>query len=153
MIDVARAAARRLGLQVEFLHGDLRSCRRVAGTLGAIYFTFDVYSFVPGRPARIGMLREMRRWLRPDGIILVSARRFERAYDTLILTLQRAVRGARGAWGESHTRWISSDGGLHRSFVQVFTRRAIRREAEEAGLQVEEWRASHCLLRARPVQE
>jgi len=150
-VQAARAEAERRGVATEFLLDDLRTCRQPDGSLAAIFFTYDVYSFVPGRIIRIALLRKMSRWLRPDGVVFLSARRFARAYDPMILTLQRAVGPGRrrGGWGESHTRWLAPDATMHRSFVQVFTHRAIRREVEEAGFLLGEWRGNHCLLAPR----
>ena len=104
----------------------------------AILFTPDVYSFVPGERARTALLRKMRGWLRPGGVVFLSPRWVTRGYERWILTLSWIRRGVgrdRG-WGASHTRYIGTDGELRRSFIHLFTFGRIRREAERAGFTV-----------------
>jgi SAM-dependent methyltransferase len=148
MIEMAKREAGRRDLAVEFRLADLLSYEQPVGSLGGVYFTYDVYSFVANRADRIALLRRMARWLGPGGSVFLSARRAGRLYDVVILTLQRLVRAGRreARWGQSHTRWIAPDGSLHRSFVQFFTTSAVRREAEAAGLRMGDWRGNHCLL-------
>jgi SAM-dependent methyltransferase len=138
MTERARRAAEGEGLPVEFETGDLRNHRETGGSLDAILFTPDVYSFVPGERARTALLREMRGWLRPGGVVFLSPRWVTRGYERWILTLswiRRGVGRGRG-WGASHTRYIGTDGELRRSFIQLFTFGQIRREAERAGFTV-----------------
>ncbi len=151
MVEIAKREAARRGLAASFLTADLRAHDEPPASLAAVYFTYDVYSFLPRRSERVRLLERMGGWLAPGGIVFLSARRFERLYDPLILTLQWISRlddddGRLARWGQSHTRWIGHDGTLHRSFVQVFTNAALRREVEEAEFVMGEWRGNHCLL-------
>lgn len=138
MTERARRAAQEESLRVEFETGDLREHREASGSLDAILFTPDVYSFVPGEDARTTLLRKMRGWLRPGGVVFLSPRWVTRGYERWILTLswiRRGVGRGRG-WGASHTRYIGTDGELRRSFIQLFTVGQIRQEAERAGFTV-----------------
>jgi hypothetical protein len=148
MVEVAQREAARQGSPASFRLADLRAHEEASSSLSAVYFTYVAYSFIPERSERVGMLRRMAGWLAPGGVVFLAARRFERLYDPLILTLQLGVRlGRVGArWGQSHTRWIAPDGSLHRSFIQVFAKRAIEREAREAGFVMEPWRGGHSVL-------
>ena len=152
MVEVAAREAARRGSQVTFHHTDLRSHQETPGSLGAVLFTYDVYSFLPERSGRIAILRRMARWLAPDGVLLLSARRLRSVYGRLILTLQWLRHRSRhgGSWGDSHTRWIAVDGSLHRSFIHYFTGRALSRELRQAGLAVGPWDGGHCLVRRLP---
>jgi SAM-dependent methyltransferase len=153
MVELARKEAERLGLPVSFTVADLRAHEEPRGSLAAVFFTYDVYSFLPGAVDRIAVLARMAEWLAPDGVVFVSARRSGRSYEHFILTLQRLARAGAGAgdatWGSSHTRWIGTDGEIHRSFVQVFTTGGLRREIEATGFRMGPWRGSHCLLEKR----
>jgi hypothetical protein len=51
--------------------------------------------------------------------------------------------------GHSHTRWLSPDGVLQRSFVQVHGEASLAREVRRAGFQVGTWEAGHAFLRRR----
>lgn len=148
MVEIAERKARERSLPVRFSRADLRRHEEPPGSYAGIYFTYDVYTFLPRASERIELLRRMVQWLEPGGVVFVSARRCQRAYEHFILTLQRLARlGERSAcWGQSHSRWIAPDGVLRRSFVQVFTTQTIRREAAEAGLVLIEWRKNHGLL-------
>lgn len=153
MVEHARAEGRRRGFDVSFQVADLREHREPEGSLGAVVFTYDVYSFLPGARSRVDVLRRVGSWLRPGGVALLSARRLRRPYDALLLTLQHAARrrrGERSEWGATHTRWIAPDGRLARSFVQVFSRRALEREIDAAGLRAGRWIGGHRILR-RPA--
>jgi hypothetical protein len=118
-----------------------------------VYFTYDVYSFLPRAEDRIAVLARMEEWLAPGGVVFLSARRCGRPYEALILTLQWLARlragGVSAPWGASHSRWIGADAAIHRSFVQVFTTGGLRREAEAAGFRMRPWRGNHCLLEKR----
>jgi hypothetical protein len=85
----------------------------------------------------------MATWLAPGGAILLSARRARGIWARVLLTVQWLAGGGRGTWGASHTRWISMRGDLRRSFVQVFSARALAREARAAGLRQAGWEAGH----------
>lgn len=154
MIDLARKEAVRLGVPVTFTAADLRAHTEPPGSIAAVFFTFDVYSFLPHASERIDLLAHMARWLAPGGVVFLSARRCVHPYDRAILTLQKLARAGRGgAWGGSHTRWIDADARVRRSFVQVFTTDAIRREAHAAGYTMGPWRGNHCLLEPRPLRQ
>ena len=149
MVRMAQEEAARRGLDVPFVRADLRSHEEPGGSLDAILFTYDVYSFVPGRRARVAMLTRMADWLKPHGVIFLSARRSRGMLDRGMLTIQWLAGGAspEGSWGGSHTRWIASDGSVRRSFVRVFTTRALLRELHAAGLSSVGWEKGHVLLR------
>ena len=148
MVEAAKQEALRRGLGVDFELADLRSYDRPGDTLAAVYFTYEVYSFLPAREERLALLAKMARWLAPGGVIFLSARWFEGFYAPAILTLQRAVRlsDRQARWGQSHTRWLALDGAVHRSFIHIFTKLAVEREARQAGLEPTGWLGSHCLL-------
>jgi SAM-dependent methyltransferase len=153
MVEAARREAARRGVAAEFREADLRRVDEASGSLAAVHFTYDVYSFLPSREDRIALLRRMRGWLEPGGVILLSARRVRGGWARLVLLAQALStrRGSPRTWGASHTRWLDPSGGLHRSFVQVFGERMIRREVDAAGLEAENWEGGHVLL--RPVAD
>lgn len=139
---------RELASRLEFLHADLTTHDEPHGSLAGIYFTYDVYSFIPDAERRIALLQTMSRWLEEDAPLLLSARRVGGSYRALVLALQRLARGRspRVQGGDSHTRWITPDGALRRSFIHVFSARTVRREAAQAGFRTEAWIGNHCLL-------
>lgn len=150
MLARARAEAARRQLDVEFVDADLREldASTGAGTYSAVLFTYDVYSFLPRADDRVALLKRVRTWLDPEGVVLLSARRTASVYARLIMTLQwLSGIGARRPWGASHTRWLASDGALHRSFIQAFTESRLRSELSRAGFVAEPWMRGHALLR------
>ena len=107
------------------------------GSLGAVVFTYDVYSFVPGIRDREALLTRLSRWLarRRRGVPLgARARSALGPCGPLDPVARAAPRGSAAAWGDSHTRWLDASGNLRRSFVHVFTDRALDREAARRGL-------------------
>lgn len=152
MVDAARSEAARIGSAATFAAADLRSHAERDGSLAAVVFTYDVYSFVPGRRARVALLARMRGWLARGGVIFLSARRTRGVWDRVVLSVQwlgRAARGRVTAWGDSHTRWLDAAGALRRSYVHVFTDGRLDRETAAAGLRQVAWKAGHGLLVAR----
>jgi SAM-dependent methyltransferase len=149
MVEVARREAARRGAEVEFVSGDVRSHRVAPGSLSGVVFTYDVYSFVPQQKARVELLRAIHDWLAPGGAVFLSARKLHSAYQRLILTLQWLAQRRRSdlEWGDSHTRWISGEGRLGRSFVHYFTDAQLRYEIAGGGFILEEWRGGHGVLR------
>jgi 2-polyprenyl-3-methyl-5-hydroxy-6-metoxy-1,4-benzoquinol methylase len=145
MVEAARRAAADLGVAVEFELGDLRAHDEPTGSLSAVFFTYDVYSFIPSAAVRTGVLRRIERWLEPGGSVFLSFRRVKTSYQRSILSLQLARRAGTAAreWGASHTRWISDGGALRRSFVRYFTRRALSAEIEPAGFAEREREGGH----------
>lgn len=150
MVAIAREAAARQGSGVRFAEADLRSHAEPDGSLDAVVFTFDVYSFIPGRSTRMGVLARMRDWLRPGGVIYLSARRIDGLYSRAVLACPRVGQGAllQREFGDTHTRWIGTQGEVERSFVKCFTARALAAEIREAGLEAGPWDAGHGELRA-----
>ncbi len=152
MVEAATAEAARRGSSVTFRASDLRSHDELQGSLGAVVFTYDVYSFVPGARARIAVLRRLRTWLAPCGVLFLSARRARGLWTGLVLTVQwlaRISRGSGGAWGDSHTRWLDASGAMRRSFVHVFSDRRLDREASAAGFRRVVWEGGHGLFVAK----
>ena len=150
MVAAATVEAARRGSSATFVEADLRDHAEPAGSVGAILFTYDVYSFLPDATDRVRVLARMREWLAPGGVVFLSARRVQTAYGRFILTTQRLARGrVRGsAWGASHTRWIAPDGSMRRSFVQVFPPARLRREIESAGFRAGDFEGGHVVLEA-----
>jgi hypothetical protein len=156
MIEVAARQARERRSRATFLASDLRTHHEPPGSLNAVVFTYDVYSFVPGRGARVELLRRMRAWLRPPGVIFLSARLSQGAYTRGILMLSRVAgrTSQEAAVGATHTRWIAADGTLQRAFVRSFSMRALTGEITEAGFVMGHARAGHVEIRpARPISD
>jgi SAM-dependent methyltransferase len=149
MVEAARREAERRGVEVEFAAGDVRSHEVARGSLAGVVFTYDVYSFVPQRATRLEVLRSIHEWLMPGGAVFLSARKLHSLYDRLILTLQWLARRRQPSleWGDSHTRWITGEGRLSRSFVRYFTEAQLRHEIAGGGFRLEEWRGGHGVLR------
>lgn len=146
MVAAAQAEAVQRGSSVTFVEADLRSHDEAPSSFVAVVFTYDVYSFVPGRDDREALLRRLCGWLVPGGVLFLSARRTHGAWDRAVLSLQwlaRAARGGSEAWGDSHTRWLDASGTLRRSFVHVFTDRRLDREASAAALRRVSWEGGH----------
>jgi SAM-dependent methyltransferase len=147
MVEQARALARREAVEAEFVHADLRRHHEPEGALDAVFFTYDVYSFVPAAEDRVATLRRMRGWIRPGGVVLLSARRLRPGRDAAMLALSWLARGGTGSWGDTHTRWIAADGSLRRSFLHVFPAGALAREVAAAGFRAGSWSGGHVELR------
>jgi SAM-dependent methyltransferase len=149
MVAAATAEAARRVSSATFSEADLRTHDEADGSLGAVVFTYEVYSFVPGGRDRTALLTRLRRWLVPGGVLLLSARRTRQLWDNALLTLQWLARVARlrpGAWGDSHTRWLDAAGNFRRSFIHVFTDARLDREAAAAGFSRESWEGGHGLF-------
>jgi SAM-dependent methyltransferase len=149
MIQVAQQEGTGRAADVRWVLGDLRHHDEVPGSLGAVVFTNDVYSFLPDPGERVDLLRRMARWLTPKGVLLLSARRVRRSHDARMLDVQHRAARRRGIsvpWGASHTRWIAPDGRIQRSFVMVFRERALAREIAAAGLSPGCWMSGHRIV-------
>jgi SAM-dependent methyltransferase len=150
MVEQARKTAQARGSRVEYLQADLREHREPPGSLAAVFFTYEVYSFIRDAPSRIRVLDRMRDWLGKEGVVFLSARTVHGLYQGLLLTA-RFMRPGRmgpdtGEWGQSHTRWLSPAGDLSRSFVRIFTLRGLRRETRRAGYEMGPWQGAHAVL-------
>lgn len=148
MIGCSREEAKRRELDIAFQLGDVRDPSFELGRFDGVLFTYDVYSFIPTRAAREQLLRRLARALEPTGAIFISARVLTSLYERAMLTLQR-VRRSGAEWGDSHTRWIDLSGRLHRSYVHVFTDRALAAEVDAAGLCLDSWEEGHGLVLPR----
>ena len=150
MVEQARKAAQARGSRVEYLQADLREHREPPGSLAAVFFSYEVYSFIRDASSRIGVLERMRTWLGKGGVVFLSARRVRGLYQRLLLTARFLRPGGRGPgrkeWGHSHTRWISPGGDLSRSFLRIFTLRDLRSEARRAGYEMGPWEGGHAVL-------
>lgn len=146
MVAAARAEAARRSSSATFAVADLRTFEPEPRSLGAVVFTYDVYSFVPEARDRTALLTRLRHGLVPGGVVFLSARRTATRWDVALLSLQWLARIARlrpGAWGDSHARRLDASGNLRRSFVHVFTDRGLDREAAAAGLHRVSWDGGH----------
>jgi SAM-dependent methyltransferase len=149
MAGAAREAASAAGLPIRVVEGDVLEHDEPPASLDLVLFTYEVYSFLSDAGKRVALLRRMRRWLRPNGVLALSARLVRRPYQRWILTLAWLAARARGQhlpWGACHTRWIAADGRVHRSFVHYFTRRELDGEIARAGLWTQDVTAGHLWL-------
>jgi 2-polyprenyl-3-methyl-5-hydroxy-6-metoxy-1,4-benzoquinol methylase len=142
MIAESQKRARELGLEVDFRLDDVRAAAFEPARVDGVLFTYDVYSFIPSRAARVRLLGRLAGRLERSGCIFLSARLARTGYERAVLTLQRTRRRA-SEWGDSHTRWIDPAGRLRRSFVHLFTASALRDELRAAGLRLVEWQGGH----------
>ena len=152
MIELASKSAESRKLNIRFQIADLRTHREPVCSLDAVLFTYDVYSFVPTADERITALTHIGNWLRPGGVVFLSARRVGGLRMKAILSLQwvfRRLRGLAGGWGAGHTRWIAGDASLRRSFVQHFTAGMLYRETGSAGFVMGRRSGGHTILRKR----
>ena len=149
MVALATAEAARRGFPVEFVCADVRAYAVAPRSFDCVLFTYDVYSFIPHRAERIRLLRRLREGLARDGTLFLSARRVRSAYERAILSLEWLAlsRSGEAEWGDSHTRFIPSDGSLRRSYIHVFAPGRLRKEIEAAGFRGEAWAGGHVLLR------
>jgi SAM-dependent methyltransferase len=155
MVLLARAEVERRRLPVTFVEDDLRNHDEPPGSLAAVLFTYDTYSFLPARADRIALLRRAARWLEADGSVFLSARRALKVYERCCLAIQRAaaLRGGGRRFGDSHTRWISPSGELRRSFLHVFTAGQLARETAAAGFRIGPWEGGHAILRRAGAED
>ena len=143
MVEQARQLAEARRSQVEFVLGDIRDDLFAESRFAAAVTTFDVYSFLPERQGRIQALQNVRRWLDPDGVCLLSARLVATRYQR---SLAGKFRDGR-PWGASHTRWIDGSGALRRSFVQLFSESQVAQEVADAGFESDGWDSGYSLLK------
>jgi SAM-dependent methyltransferase len=150
MVAHARAAAAERRLDVLFHEADLRSLDLGPARFSAVVFTYDVYSFLPSRAERADVLARIARSLAPGGVVYLSARLVRSVWARVILTLA-CLRGHTRPreWGATHTRYVASDGSLHRSFVRHFTQAQLARELAAAGFELIAWEGGHGACRRR----
>jgi SAM-dependent methyltransferase len=123
IVERARKEALRRGSHVSFHPEDLRKHREPPGSLTAVIFTYEAYGFIRGARDRVELLGRMRGWLAPEGCILLPARRVQGPCPRTRLLIQvfRSRPPERKDRGCSHTRWLSPDGGLSRSFMASYS--------------------------------
>ena len=156
MVEQARKEAEARGSRVEYHRADLLEHQEPPGSLAAVLFTYEVYSFIQSASRRIEVLKRMRLWLGKGGFVILSARRARGPYDYLLLTVQllrsAGAEGERREWGDSHTRWISSAGNVSRSFIRIFTPSGLRKETDRAGYDMGSWQGGHVVLVPRGIR-
>ena len=108
-------------------------CARVAGAVAGAEAAHGGDVAATTRSFEDLLLRRVRGWLAPGGTVFLSARLVHRLYERAILTVQRLAGPAAAEWGDSHTRWVASDGKLHRSYVRYFRTGELRGEIRAAG--------------------
>jgi SAM-dependent methyltransferase len=153
MIELARREAERRALPVVFHLADIREYEPERARFSAVLFTYDVYSFLPQQADRIALLHKIRTCLATGGVVFLSARRVRSGYARMILTVQWLARRGRTPWGASHTRWLTADGVVHRSFVQLFTDARLRAEVSSAGFLMEAPQSGHAVLTPAAPQQ
>jgi len=135
MIAEAEKLARDAALDaVRFRQADIRTFELTPGSLDGVLFTPDVFSFLPRSRERIDVLRRLRAALSSRGRLLLSARVVPGRWSWAVLAAQWLRSAARHEPGDSHTRFLTPDGTVHRSFVHCFTARSLRREYSAAAL-------------------
>jgi SAM-dependent methyltransferase len=152
MIQHAEKQARQNGLAVSFEVGDVRICHQPVCSLDAVLFAHDVYSFIPTWKERAETLESIARWLKPGGVVFLSARRIKRTSQAMVLTTQWLSQKARGGgeWGSSHSRWIAGDASLRRAFVRYFSHSRLAFETHSCGYAMDVWDRGYTVLR-RPA--
>jgi len=135
MVDLAR---RRLqGTPVRAERMDVRRLRFGPGSFDGVFFTPGVYSFLPGRDARVAVLRDLLRLLAPGGFLFLSARHYKGPWERLLSRLYLAVHGGKPGGprepGDWFTTFYLSGGGLGSSYVHLFSPREVRGELREGG--------------------
>lgn len=139
MIEAARRNGVAAGLEIEWLCADLRHLDLEARRFDAVFITPLVYSFIPGRAARIDALRGLGRYLVPDGRVVFSASlidRPERILQTGISTIVRRIRRSPGEFGDWYTRFMSARGSIRFSYTHLFLRFQVESEARSAGFRI-----------------
>lgn len=136
-IEMLRAAQSRPELcDVSMVATDLRSpCFRPA-SFDLIYLTPDVYNFVPGRRARIQMMKKLLDLLKPGGHLILTAREFSGKLEVLRCLIYLVTRLRRhevaAEWGDWFTTYFTLDGRLRFSFVHLFSQDSIEEELKQA---------------------
>jgi SAM-dependent methyltransferase len=148
MVELSVGEAAHRDLDIDFRQIDVREQTLDVQSLDGVLFTYDVYSFLPRARERIELLRRLHSSLRARGVVFLSARRLRSFYDRVILGLQWLAlqRTGEWEWGDSHTRWITNEGSLRRSFVHVFSDRQLCAESAAAGFRMEPWEGGHSVL-------
>jgi SAM-dependent methyltransferase len=128
----ARTALRERGLVAPVVTGHAESVPLAA--YDAVVLTWYCYSYVPGRAARVAMLRRLREHLRPGGRILVSYITADPPPRTLPLRITAAAaRLSRAGWTPEPDDVLRTEGGgLH--YEHQFRPDEFEAEVREAGL-------------------
>jgi SAM-dependent methyltransferase len=137
MIEHAERLLAGSGLEqkVRFRIADVREFEPEPGEFDGVLFTPDVYSFLPRSRDRSAVLGRLASGLPSRGRILLNARVVEGLWARIPLLIQWLKAERQGDLGDSHTRFLSPDGTIHRSFVHCFSERSLHREIARAGLQ------------------
>jgi SAM-dependent methyltransferase len=137
MITATRQTLQEAGMTADLMVARVQDFDAGARRFGAIYFTPVLYSFVPGRAARLAALRRMARHLRPEGVLLfsVAIRGPLRRVQVRLAWLRRRLKGDRllepGDW---YTWFMTPSGEIGTSYVHVFgSLRRAQAEVRAAG--------------------
>ncbi len=139
MLEAARRNGEAAGLEIEWLCADLRRPDLGVRRFDAVFITPLVYSFIPGRAARIDALRSLGRCLAPDGRVVFSAYLIDgpgRLLQAGLSAIARWIRGSPGEFGDWYTRFMSARGSIRFSYTHLFLRSRVRREARSAGFRI-----------------
>jgi SAM-dependent methyltransferase len=151
MIEAGMRTAQDAGVAVEFFPADLTTLDLPGRQFDAAYLTPQLYTFIPGRAARIAGLRRLGCQLRPDGVVILSVM-FIRGPATwmrhgLVWLRQRLRGNRRTEFGDWYTWYLTPEGRFATAFTRRFTRRQFRAEVRAAGfLQIRDASEGHFIL-------
>jgi SAM-dependent methyltransferase len=137
MIAAARQTLEKAGATADLSVANLQDFDPGGRRFGAIYFTPDLYGFVPGRARRVAAVRRLGRSLAPGGALLfgVARPRLLRRAQAFCSWARRRLRGdrlvERGDW---FTWFLTPAGDIGTSYVHLFGgRREVEAELRAAG--------------------
>jgi SAM-dependent methyltransferase len=137
MVEASRENAARMGLDAEFLAGDIATLDLGERRFDGIFMTALVYSFIPGRSRRVACLRNLGRHLTEQGVLMYSAHlvhRFEHLARLMAVAARRRLQGDRKSeFGDWFTWFVTPEGQLGKAFSHRFFAAGVRAEANEAG--------------------
>jgi len=92
MVESARRIARAKGKEIHYEAGDATSLRFPDCSFDYVLFSNQGWTQIPGSAQRLAALREMRRVLRPEGVLIFTAHPRVYARRFALFWLQQALR-------------------------------------------------------------
>ncbi|HLG44521.1 MAG TPA: class I SAM-dependent methyltransferase [Nitrospirales bacterium] len=137
MVDASRRNATKMGIDAEFIVGDMFTLDLKGRVFDGAYITPLVYSFVSGRSRRVECLRRLGKHLKPGGEVVYSPHLMRHPRNVLRAALLWCLRRARGCssneFGDWYTWFLTPKGDLGKAFSRRFLVRQVVREARDAG--------------------